>query len=86
MSLGAVGKLLANQGPEEFYQAVTYLGDMTVGVAQRNSQLDFVTDFDTMVVQILNALAQPLGEVELLGQCPTFLASILDHILPMFFS
>lgn len=56
---------------------------MTIGVLQGDNKLEFVSDLDTVVVEILDTLSQPLGKVQLLLNHPPLLAGIFDRIVPV---
>lgn len=58
---------------------------MPVRVAERDCELDLVTDLDSMMVDVLDALAQASREAELLSHGPSLLAGVLNHVLPVFF-
>ena len=47
-------------------EKATYLGNVSVGVLESDGELNLVADLDTVVVQILNTLAQLAREVQLL--------------------
>lgn len=55
---------------------------MTVGVLEANGELEFVADLDAVNVDILDALAQPAGQVEGPGDEPALLASVLNGVVP----
>jgi len=56
---------------------------VAVGVLQSDNQLELVSDFDAMVVDILNALFEALGQIELLVHGPAILACLPDHVGPV---
>ena len=59
---------------------------MPIGVLEGNCQLDFMANLDAVVVQVLDALAQLPGQIELLGERPAVLTRVLNHITPVILS
>lgn len=61
----------------------TYLGDVPVRVLQPDRQLHLVPDLDAVLRDVLHALPQPLGQVQLLLDDPPLLPRILNRVVPV---
>jgi hypothetical protein len=61
----------------------THLANVAIGVLQRDDKLELVPDLDAVVVDVLHALLQTLGQRQAMADGPSLLTGLADHVVPV---